>query len=57
MITKTKISAKFMLYNPYGKKIYQKLEHDNVQCLFMDAAFIVYQYDLEYKMYNIEVVK
>ena len=36
---------------------YQKLKHEAIQCLFHDAAFISYQYDLEYQIYDVEVVK
>lgn len=57
MIIPTKISAKFMLFNPYANKIYQKLKHEATQCLLHDAAFISYQYDLEYQIYDVEVVK
>lgn len=57
MIIPTKISAKFMLFNPYANKIYQKLKHEATQCLFHDAVFISYQYDLEYQIYSVEVVK
>lgn len=57
MIIPTKVSAKFMLFNPYANKIYQQLQHEAVQCLFNDAVFIAYQYDLEYQIYKMEVVK
>ena len=57
MIIPTKISAKFMLFNPYTNKIYQKSKHDAIQCLFHNAVFISYQYDLEYQIYSVEVVK
>lgn len=57
MIIPTKISAKFMLFDPYANKIYQKLKHEATQCLFHDAVFISYQYDLEYQIYSVEVVK
>lgn len=48
MIIPTKISVKFMLYSPYENKIYQAFEHEDVQCLFEDVAFIAYPYDLEH---------
>nr|DAN18658.1 MAG TPA: hypothetical protein [Bacteriophage sp.] len=57
MIIPAKISAKFMLFNQYTNKIYQKLKHEATQCLFHDAVFIAYQYDLEYQIYSMEVVK
>ena len=46
-----------MLFNPYENKIYQKLKHEATQCLLQDAVFIAYQYDLEYQIYGVEVVK